>query len=230
MKLLEEKKGIMDNIKELDGHKDQVHMDVLEDTDVEMISVGAQCEVEMEVIEQIDSRGGKELIVDIIEWMLMCIGVAVAAAKVVMTETTTMETSNKDRSIKESVDRLKRSLDENFESFGSEGASVIGEIFGIIDPAEAEQDFEDMSDPNIEDTFTSMVYEIVNHPGQISDHVNNKISGLEESLHQGSFDKIGGKGTLRKIWARPKRLHTVCGVKRKLVDRDWEMYGPIGPR
>ena len=52
---------------------------------------------------------------------------------------------------------------------------------------------------------------------------------MEDSLNQGSFDKIGGKGTLREIWSRLKDLKKVSGVKRKLVDRDWEVYGPMSP-
>ena len=38
-----------------------------------------------------------------------------------------------------------------------------------------------------------MIDEVVNHQGQISEQVNNKITGLEEQLNQGSFDRIGGK-------------------------------------
>ena len=74
-----------------------------------------------------------------------------------------------------------------------------------------------------------IIDEVVNNPGQISEQINRKISGLEEALHQGSFDRIGGRGTLREIWARLKRLQMVSGVKRKLADRDWESYGPLGP-
>ena len=70
---------------------------------------------------------------------------------------------------------------------------VICEIFEIIDQAETEQDFENDSDPNLEETFASMIDEVVNHPGQISEQVNNKITGLEEQLNQGSFDRIVGK-------------------------------------
>ena len=110
-----------------------------------------------------------------------------------------------------------------------EGASIIGEIFENIDQAEADQRLMDESDPNLEETFASMIDDVVNHTGQISDQINSKISGLENSLHQGSFDKIGGKGTLREIWSRLKALKKVSGVKRKLVDRDWECYGPLGP-
>ena len=74
-----------------------------------------------------------------------------------------------------------------------------------------------------------MIDEVVNHPGQISEQVNIKITGLEEQLNQGSFDRIGGNGTLREIQPRLKRLQKVSGVKQKLEDRDWEQYGPLGP-
>ena len=62
-----------------------------------------------------------------------------------------------------------------------EGASIIGEIFEYIDQAEADQRLMDESDPNLEETFASMIDDVVNHPGQISDQINSKISGLENT-------------------------------------------------
>ena len=44
---------------------------------------------------------------------------------------------------------------------------------------------------------------------------------LEEHLHSWRldyFDKIGGAGTLRDVWARIKNLKQVVGIKRKLTD------------
>ena len=79
----------------------------------------------------------------------------------------------------------------------------------------------EISDPVLEDTFAELVDGIVNNPGQIPDIIKDKLSGLEEILTQWSFDKIGGPGTLRGIWAKLKELQKVAGVKRKLTDRDY---------
>ena len=157
----------------------------------------------------------------------MCLGVITAAAGFISGRADTATSS--DRSFSRSLQRLKKSLDENFENFGSEGAVVVSEIFEFIHEVEAAQELEADSDPDLEETFASMVDEVIHHPGQISEKVNEKITGLEESLTQGSFDRIGGSGTLREIWARLKTLHRVSGVKRKRADCDWQSYGPVGP-
>ena len=141
--------------------------------------------------------------------MMLCVGVVVIAAKEIM------NTANKN---------VELNWTEVYRT-----VLIDCEILELLDEADAEQSFANVSDPDIEETFASMIVDIVNNPGQISEQINRKISGLEEALHQGSFDRIGGRGTLREIWARLKRLQMVSGVKRKLADRDWESYGPLGP-
>ena len=123
--------------------------------------------------------------------------------------------------MKMSVESLGRTLDLMFESFDSDTSSVVLEIFGLIDDAEASHAWDVSSDPELEGAFVSMVDEIVSNPGQLPEIIKRRSSGLTESIRQSSIDEIGGPGTLREIWARLKSLEKVCGVKRKLSERDW---------
>ena len=79
----------------------------------------------------------------------------------------------------------------------------------MLDNIEANEEFEDMSDPVLENTFADLVDDVVNNPGQIPEKIKDKLSGMEGLLKQES------------IWARLKELHRVAGVKRKLSDSDW---------
>ena len=122
--------------------------------------------------------------------------------------------------VRQSVEALCRSFDLNFESFDSESSSVILEIFGVMDEAEASQAWDLSSDPELEEVFVSMVDEIINNPSQLSEAIRRRVPNIDSSLTQSSFDQIGGQGTLRQIWAKLKELERVLGVKRKLSEND----------
>ena len=90
---------------------------MLSDSDVLMITVELQIELERPVDglenELVKNELGRDLL---------------------------QETNSPRRSINESLQMLKRSFDENFECFGDESSSLLGEIFEIIDIAEATQE------------------------------------------------------------------------------------------
>ena len=200
----------------------------LEDTDVVMVTASDNTSCVTDNNVEVDAE---KIEADrLMEALSLCVAVVVSTLRAITSTGEGVDNVGvENRSINGSLRRLKQSLDENFESFGSEGSAIIGEIFELIDGAETDRDFELLSDPDLEETFASMVDGVVHNPGQISEFVNSKVSGLEESITQDSFDRIGGKGTLREIWLRLKRLHQVSGVKRKLDDRDWECNDPTSP-
>ena len=86
------------------------------------------------------------------------------------------------RLVAQSVQRLRKSLDENFEFFDSDSSSIIGEIFEMMDAMEAMQELQEASDPVLEHTLAELVDNVVNNPGQIPDIIQEKITGLEVVL------------------------------------------------
>ena len=47
------------------------------------------------------------------------------------------------------------------------------------------------SDPELEEAFASIVKEIVNNLGPLPDIVCRKVSRIDRSFEQSSFDKVG---------------------------------------
>ena len=102
---------------------------------------------------------------------------------------------------------------ETEAEFTSETSSLLEDIIKLMNNTEASfmcSNWE-QPDPDLERSIMEVLDGVVLHTSfELEDH----LQGWRLDL----FDKIGGQGTLREIWARVKNLKQVVGIKRKLTD------------
>lgn len=113
----------------------------------------------------------------------------------------------------ESLVELRSVLsDESLQQFSPMGGSLREDILNMMDRVEADQEWSKYSDPNLEEKFVGVVTEFVNNPLQMSNIVGARM--VDNEWQQASFDRVGGDGTLGRVWRRLKELELVVGVKR----------------
>ena len=232
----------VENIEVVDVETESKVNNVLDDTDVVMVSVASMNNELMvtNTCEARDVQGVHPSLKNFFDMFVVAGTIAAITTKMlcrsvmnmnieenderivdVCESSRSLQTERSDRSVVGSLQRLRNSLNEHLYEFDSDSSSIIIEICAMIDEAEATNELLEASDPVIENTFAELVDIVVSNPGQIPELIKDKISGIEHALTQDSFDKIGGPGTLRGIWARLEELRRVAGVKRKLTNRDW---------
>ena len=210
----------VENIEVVDVETESKVNNVLDDTDVVMVSV-ASMNNELMVTNTCEARDVQRVHPALRNFFDMFVVVGAIAAITtkmlcrsvmnmnieenderivdVYESSRSLQIERSDRSVVGSLQRLRNSLNENLDEFDSDSSSIIIEICAMIDEAEATNELLEASDPVIENTFAELVDIVVSNHG-------HKISGIDHALTQDSFDKIGGPGTLRGIWARLKEL------------------------
>ena len=107
---------------------------------------------------------------------------------------------------------LSDSDHDPFSSLGMGNVGVQVELFEMIDRIEADHEWSRHSDPNLEKQFVSMVSQYIHNPEQMSDIVGTSFG--DPDWNQSSFNTVGGRGKLGRVWRRPKELELIVGVKR----------------
>ena len=107
---------------------------------------------------------------------------------------------------------LSDSDQDSFSSLGMGNDGVRVEMFEMMDRIEADHEWTRYSDPNLEEEFVNVVRQYIHNPEQMSDIVGTSFG--DPSWNQSSFNDVGGRGTLGRVWRRLKELELVVGVKR----------------
>ena len=210
----------VENIEVVDVETESKVNNVLDDTDVVMVSVASMNNELMvtNTCEARDVQGVHPALKNFFDMFVVVGAIAAITTKMlcrsvmnmnieenderivdVCESSRSLQTERSDRSVVGSLQRLRNSLNENLEEFDSDSSSIIIEICAMIDEAEATNELLEASDPVIENTFAELVDIVVSNPGHIPQLIKDKISGIEHALTQDSFYKIGGPGTLRGI-------------------------------
>ena len=106
-------------------------------------------------------------------------------------------------------------------------SSIEEELRAILSDIDSNSDPEwpDLSDPDLESAIIDLIgplKEKISTPFQLTDKIKRELirraeqtGGRALDWSMNTFNKVGGKGTLRSIWNRLKSCHLVSGRKRR---------------
>ena len=126
-----------------------------------------------------------------------------------------------------------------FESISSSLNEQLAFMVDSINPGSNTIQWEESSDPNIEDAIIGMAdpERCYQNPFQLSEDIRNEVGRRSEASEMGvinwslsSFDQIGGRNTLRSVWAKLKGGKRVRGAKRSLSDEEGSLGGEKKPK
>ena len=98
---------------------------------------------------------------------------------------------------------------EEFVTFLSENSDVRNDILALLDEFEAMESLCVSPDPDVEGVFVGLVDEVVNTSFQMTDMIGRGWQA--GSFTARSIDKVGGPGTMARVWELLKELRGVVG-------------------